>query len=300
MDFQSTTPRPFAFVLMPFSEGFDDVYHLGIKPACESAGVYAERVDEQLFQESIISRIYNQIVKADVIVADMTGRNPNVFYETGYAHALGKRVILITQETSDIPFDLKHHPHIVYGGRITSLIPELTRRVKWAITEPGGAALRLSQQIHFYIDGKALSRRPTIKTDPIYEIGGSSIKMKIDAQNSGEFLIKSCDFRIGIVTSARFSRIHDYRGLGLTYNVIKIQKDRFLHLPEKEFHITPGYWESAIVELSVRQAAYNGDRETLTLRMFTEDDVRDFDFEMLFDDGGLSGGAMNSPAQKFP
>ena len=94
---KNTLPKPFVFVLMPFDEKFDEVYKLGIKPACEDAGAYAERVDEQIFKESILERIYNQIAKADIFVADMTGRNENVFYEVGYAHALGKHVILLTQ-----------------------------------------------------------------------------------------------------------------------------------------------------------------------------------------------------------
>ena len=45
----------------------------------------------------------------------MTGMNPNVFYEVGYAHALNKRVILLTETAEDIPFDLKHTPHVVYA-----------------------------------------------------------------------------------------------------------------------------------------------------------------------------------------
>ena len=106
---------------MPFEKEFDDVYQLGIKEACKEAGAYCERVDEQLFHESILERIYNQISKADVVIADMTGRNPNVFYEAGYAHALGKKVILVTQNSEDIPFDLKHYPHIIYQGRITDI-----------------------------------------------------------------------------------------------------------------------------------------------------------------------------------
>ena len=85
----TTAPKPFVFVLMPFDDEFRDIYEVGIKPACEKAGAYAERVDEQIFTESILDRIYNQISKADLIISDMTGRNPNVFYETGYAHALG-------------------------------------------------------------------------------------------------------------------------------------------------------------------------------------------------------------------
>ena len=101
---QTTLPKPFVFVLMPFDSTFDDIYKFGIKGAADDIGAYAERVDEQNFTEGILDRIFNQISKADVIVADMTGKNPNVFYEVGYAHALGKITLLLTQNTDDIPF----------------------------------------------------------------------------------------------------------------------------------------------------------------------------------------------------
>ena len=146
-----TTPKPFVFVLMPFESAFDDIYKFGIKGAADDAGAYAERVDEQIFTEGILERIFNQINKADVIIADMTGRNPNVFYEVGYAHALGKIVLLLTKDTADIPFDLKQRQHTVYGGKIGRLRQELAPRIKWAIQEashgrggPGGDALRIS------------------------------------------------------------------------------------------------------------------------------------------------------------
>jgi len=58
---------------------FDDIYKFGIKGAAQDAGAYAERIDEQIFTEGILDRVFNQINKADVIVADMTGRNANVF-----------------------------------------------------------------------------------------------------------------------------------------------------------------------------------------------------------------------------
>jgi hypothetical protein len=84
----------FAFVLMPFDPKFDDIYKLGIKETAEKLGITAERVDEQIFyKENILERIYNQINIADFIIADMTGRNPNVFYETGYAHANGQQCV---------------------------------------------------------------------------------------------------------------------------------------------------------------------------------------------------------------
>src|SRR5215218_10329667 len=112
---EDTKPKASVFVLMPFNEKCRDVYEVGIKTACKDAGAYCERVDEQIFEESILERVYNQIAKADLIVAEMTGRNPSVFYEVGYAHALNKQVILLTQSSEDMPFDLKHYPHIIYG-----------------------------------------------------------------------------------------------------------------------------------------------------------------------------------------
>lgn len=121
----------FAFVLMPFGTEFDDIYKLGIKEVALSLDVLAERVDEQSFSETILERIYRQIESADFIIADMTGRNPNVFYEVGFAHAKKKPVILITKDAHDIPFDLKHHRHLIYGDKITDLREKLEADIKW-------------------------------------------------------------------------------------------------------------------------------------------------------------------------
>jgi hypothetical protein len=132
---QSTLPKPFVFVLMPLDKKFDDIYKFGIKGAADDAGAYAERLDEQMFVEGMLDRIFNQISKADLIVADMTGRNPNVFYEVGYAHALGKITLLLTQNADDIPFDLRHRQHTVYSGSIGLLRKELSDRLRWGITE---------------------------------------------------------------------------------------------------------------------------------------------------------------------
>jgi hypothetical protein len=120
--------------LMPIDEKFADIYKFGIKGAAEDVGAYAERLDEQIFVEGMLDRIFNQISKADLIIADMTGRNPNVFYEVGYAHALGKITLLLTQDADDIPFDLMHRQHTVYGS-IERLRKELADRLRWGIAE---------------------------------------------------------------------------------------------------------------------------------------------------------------------
>lgn len=127
--------KPFAFVLMPFDKEFDDIYQYGIKQACSELSIVAERVDEQFYSETMLERIYRQIENADFIIADMTGKNPNVFYEVGYAHAKGKLCALITQKAEDIPFDLQHHFHIIYDGKIGELKSQLLPRLQWMKSE---------------------------------------------------------------------------------------------------------------------------------------------------------------------
>ena len=123
--------KPFAFVLMPFDSKFSDIYRYGIKQAAEESGVIAERVDEQNFSETILERIYRQIENSDFIIAEMTGKNPNVFYEVGYAHAIHKLCALITQSADDIPFDLKHHTHVIYDGSIDNLKSQIIPKIQW-------------------------------------------------------------------------------------------------------------------------------------------------------------------------
>jgi hypothetical protein len=164
----STAPKPYVFVLMPFHEDFSDIYKYGIRGAAEDIGAYAERVDDQIFETGILDRIYNQINKADVIVADLTGRNANVFYEVGYAHALGKIVLLLTQSADDIPFDLKHHQHTVYKGKIEDLRTQLVPRLRWAINESKRRERGLlSESIVVSCQGKILPEMSSPLSDPI-------------------------------------------------------------------------------------------------------------------------------------
>ena len=132
----SSDDVPEVCALLPDSPDFDDIYARGIRAACVAAGVRCERVDQQLFDETSLARVYGRINSADLIVADLTGRDPNVFYETGFAHAMGKVVILLVRDARDIPFDLHHYPHIVHEGQIEELRNELMRRVKWFLDQP--------------------------------------------------------------------------------------------------------------------------------------------------------------------
>jgi len=193
-----TAPRPFCFVLMPFDASFDDTYKLGIKAACDEAGAYCERVDEQLFDErSILERIFNQIAKADFIIADMTGRNPNVFYEVGYAHALGKRTILLTKNSDDIPFDLRHTPHIVYEGSIISLKESLSRHVQWCIDNPAKDDGETKFEVELYINRKNIDDGKYVLD---YQHGSETVYFLLTIQNVSSKVLSKDNFRVGALT----------------------------------------------------------------------------------------------------
>lgn len=102
------------FVVMPFAPELDDVYHLGIRETVHTLGGACERADEIQHTGEILEKIYDSIRGASIIIAEVSFPNPNVFYEIGFAHALGKPVVLLTRDISDSPFDLRAYNHIVY------------------------------------------------------------------------------------------------------------------------------------------------------------------------------------------
>ncbi len=104
-----------AFVLMPFGEDFDSVYDDLISPALTQAGFVVTRADEIDNQQSVMKDIVTSLAFADLIVADLTGANPNVYYEVGIAHGLRQNVILMTQDIDRLPFDLKSYRVVEYS-----------------------------------------------------------------------------------------------------------------------------------------------------------------------------------------
>ena len=103
------------FVLSPFTDPFNTIYEDHIKPSIESIGRFnCSRADDIYDNRPIMEDIWRCINEAKILISELTGRNANVFYETGIAHTIGKEVILITQSMEDVPFDLRHLRCIVY------------------------------------------------------------------------------------------------------------------------------------------------------------------------------------------
>lgn len=109
--------KPYVFVLIPFRPELLEVYEEVIRPTLEKLGCQVKYADELPTVNNIIDDIYTQIIRSDFLVADTTGQSANVFYEIGFAHGQGKTVILLAQDTKDIPFDVQSLRHIVYNPR---------------------------------------------------------------------------------------------------------------------------------------------------------------------------------------
>lgn len=102
------------FVLMPFLDELKPVYEDHIKAVVQRINFTVARADDFFAANSIISDVWNAINRAKILVADCTSRNPNVFYEIGIAHSIGKPVVLISQSPDDIPFDIQHMRTLLY------------------------------------------------------------------------------------------------------------------------------------------------------------------------------------------
>ena len=100
-------------VMMPFQADFDSV-HATIKVACSDLNLATRRVDEIYRPAKIMDDVFSTIAQSQAVVSDLTGRNPNVLYETGLAHALDKDVVTIVQNEQDVPFDLRHMRFLKY------------------------------------------------------------------------------------------------------------------------------------------------------------------------------------------
>ncbi len=106
---------------MPFDPEFDAIYSELVKPALENAGYEVDRADSLMNQQNILKDIIRNIAKADLVVAELTALNSNVFYELGIAHALRRRTIMITQSIDDLPFDLKSYRVVPYSARFDEI-----------------------------------------------------------------------------------------------------------------------------------------------------------------------------------
>ena len=111
---QNAAEANVCFVISPFGGYFDQYYEVVFGPAIEAAGLTPRRADDLFMSSDIVRDVWGLVTTCRVMIADLTGKNPNVFYELGLAHAARKPVLLLTQTIQDVPFDLRSLRVIVY------------------------------------------------------------------------------------------------------------------------------------------------------------------------------------------
>jgi hypothetical protein len=128
-----------AFTLMPFQDPLTRIYREIIKPTVERAGLVCKRADDYRSNRVVMQDIWKAICEARVVIADLTGLNPNVMYELGIAHTVGKTTILIFQKGSAVsfPFDLAHIRRIEYEDNAIG-----GKALETALSETLGEVLR--------------------------------------------------------------------------------------------------------------------------------------------------------------
>jgi hypothetical protein len=131
----SSVDRDICFVIMPFGGWLDDYYESIYAPAIEAAGLEPHRADDLYRPSTIVNDIWSYTQRAKLLLADLTGKNPNVFYELGLAHALGKPAILVAESMDDIPFDLRALRIIVYDKNDPRWGERLQEKVQTSIAE---------------------------------------------------------------------------------------------------------------------------------------------------------------------
>lgn len=113
--------KPRAFVLMPFAGEFDDIYDYLIHNLLLEAGYDVMRADDILNQRNILKDIVQSIIDSELIMADLSTANPNVYYELGLAHAYKKDVVLLAQDIKEVPFDLQSYHIITYSTHFAQM-----------------------------------------------------------------------------------------------------------------------------------------------------------------------------------
>lgn len=159
------TPPESCFVIMPFGGWLDDYYSDIYCSAIEESGLNPQRADDLFRPSTIINDIWDYTKKAKVLLADLTGKNPNVFYELGLAHAIAKPVILIAESMEDIPFDLRALRVILYDKNAPNwgeiLRQKIVASLKEVLSAPAEAVLPT------FLNVKGLGAKTSVSQDQL-------------------------------------------------------------------------------------------------------------------------------------
>lgn len=237
------------FVIMPFKKPFNTYYQQILKPAIEECSLKAIRADEVYGIKPIVNDIIECIINADIIIAELTGKNPNVNYELGIAHALGKNVIMISQTIEDIPFDYRHLRIILYNkddNYYDSLKKDVTNTINSILNDS-------SKSYKIPAIEKFQKENLVINTWGIKEVFETRQKMNVRLNEIWNELTNELDiigFGLKSFRDAQTNSINEKTKKGLKLRILTINPySSFVKQREKDELLTEGSIKKTIIDL---------------------------------------------------
>lgn len=185
------------FVIMPFSstdtcteEEWTWIFENVLKPAVEDAGLDYECRRSSATRGNIVADILRDLQEAYVVIADLTDRNVNVFYELGVRHSFSDRSIILAQRQEDIPFDLHAYAYHVYDWRTDTGRSELTRKVHQLLAEVDTNPDRSDNPVSDFLrlTSEPVERQMNISVEPEDVVTAQSLAGSgTDGLNSADF-----------------------------------------------------------------------------------------------------------------
>jgi hypothetical protein len=181
--------RELCFVLMPFRGELLPVYGTIREAVILDNGLKCERADDIYSAGIVIDEVWTKICEAQLVVADTTGKNANVFYEMGLAHAIGKHVVLLAQSAADVPFDLQHRRVLLYEvDRLDKLRLKLARTIEGLRWRPPNitqwlptSAEEIRVGLASPVDGVVVSKTPIEATGRVVGIPFGALRHRVQA-----------------------------------------------------------------------------------------------------------------------
>jgi len=221
------------FVIMPISDQdgyekghFTRVYEYLIKPACESAGFVPERADDDVKTNYIVLDIINKILEADIVLCDLSAKNPNVLYELGIRQAFNKKTLLVKDNKTSRIFDIQGLRTIDYDE---SLRVDSVKKDKLALStslkETYGAD---DEEVNSII--QLLSIKPAVINDSVELSNESSLLLKAinDVQSRLSLIEKNSNKKNGKLVSKTIN------GVEFTIDSFVYERDESDGTPSRE------------------------------------------------------------------
>jgi hypothetical protein len=200
---------------MPFGGYFDTYFESIYRPAILAAGLHPRRADDLFRPSAIVSDIWQETRKAKVLLADLSERNANVFYELGLAHAIGKPVILVTSSMDFVPFDLRSLRVLAYDKNRHDWGADLKAGITNAIKETLAEPLKAIPSTFIATDAAAVTTHATEDEKRVAEVREELNRLREEFNRMVSLLMSTPIGQQSLFTPTYTSLLGPFRNPGL-------------------------------------------------------------------------------------